>query len=194
MILATKNHLFRWSSFWSWRICKQSKLSHLRQKISARNPKRVTVWCRFWSRGIIGLFFFENEQAKAVTINGNRYRAMLNEFLFKKIDRKNIFNRTLLRATQPKLHLMFCALFWRSHYQPQSCYYYYLYCYLWGAVKDKCFADKPKTIQALKDNIREAIYGIQLNTIDNVLKNRNDRVGYCMASWASHLNEIIFLY
>ena len=25
-----------------------------------------------------------------------------------------------------------------------------------GAVKDKCYADKPQTIDALKDNIREA--------------------------------------
>ena len=59
--------------------------------------------------------------------------------------------------------------------------------YLWGAVKDKCYADKPKTIDALKDNIREA-------TIDNVLKNWTDCVGYCMASRGSHLNEIIFHY
>ena len=44
--------------------------------------------------------------------------------------------------------------------------------YLWGAVKDKCYADKPETIDALKDNIRE----IQLHTIDNVLKNWTDRV------------------
>ena len=28
-ILAKKNHLFRWSSFWPWRLCKQPKLSHL---------------------------------------------------------------------------------------------------------------------------------------------------------------------
>ena len=27
--------------------------------------------------------------------------------------------------------------------------------YVWGAVKDKCYADKPETIDALKDNIRE---------------------------------------
>ena len=40
-----------------------------------------------------------------------------------------------------------------------------------GAVKDKCYADKPETIDALKDNIREAIGEIQqLHTIDNVLK------------------------
>ena len=59
--------------------------------------------------------------------------------------------------------------------------------YLWGIVKDKLYADKPETINALKDNIREAIGEIQLHTIDNVLKNWNDRVG-------SHLNEIIFHY
>ena len=49
------------------------------------HPKRVTVWCAFWSRGIIGPFFFENEQGEAVTVNGARSRAMLNEFLFTKI-------------------------------------------------------------------------------------------------------------
>ena len=46
----------------------------------------------------------------------------------------------------------------------------------------------------LKDNIREAIDEIQLHTIDNVLKNWTDRVGCCMASRGSHLNEIIFHY
>ena len=56
------------------------------------HPKRVTVWCGFWSRGIIRPFFFENEQGKAVTVNGNHYRAMLNEFLFTKIEEEDIGN------------------------------------------------------------------------------------------------------
>ena len=66
--------------------------------------------------------------------------------------------------------------------------------YLWGNVKDKCYADKPETIDALKDNIGVAIGETQLHTIDNVLQNCTDRVGYCMASRGSHLNEIIFHY
>ena len=66
--------------------------------------------------------------------------------------------------------------------------------YLCSAVKDKCYTDQPKTIDALKDNIREAIGEIQLLTNDNVLKNCSDHVGYCMASRGSHLNEIIFHY
>ena len=39
----------------------------------------------------------------------------------------------------------------------RSCYLIPLDYYLWGAVKDKCYADKPETIDTLKDNSREAI-------------------------------------
>ena len=54
------------------------------------HPKRIDVWRGFWSRGIIVVFFFENKQAEAVTVNGHRYRAMLNEFLFTKIKEDDI--------------------------------------------------------------------------------------------------------
>ena len=47
------------------------------------------VW---WSKGIIGPFFFENEQREAVTVNSDNYRAMLNEFLFTKIEEEDIGN------------------------------------------------------------------------------------------------------
>ena len=56
------------------------------------HPKRVAVWCAFWCRGIIGPFFFQNEQGEAVTVNGDRYRAMLNEFLFTKFEEEDIAN------------------------------------------------------------------------------------------------------
>ena len=78
---------------------------------------------------------------------------------------------------------------------PRSCNLIPLDDYLWGAFKDKCYADKPEAIDdALKDNICEAIGEIQLHKIDNVLKNWTDRVGYCIASRDSHLNEIIYHY
>ena len=59
------------------------------------HPKPVTVWCGFWSRSIIGSFFFENEQGEAVTIHRDRYRAMLNEFSFTKIEEEDIGNIVL---------------------------------------------------------------------------------------------------
>ena len=49
---------------------------------------------------------------------------------------------------------------------PRNCDLTPLDYYLWGAAKDNCYANKPETIDVLKDNIREAI-----GEIDNVLKN-----------------------
>ena len=37
-------------------------------------------------------FFFENEQEEAITINGDRYWAILNEFQFAKIEEEDIGN------------------------------------------------------------------------------------------------------
>ena len=56
------------------------------------HPKRATVWRGFWSRGIIGPFYFENEQRETVTVDGDRYQAMLNEFMFTKIEEEDISN------------------------------------------------------------------------------------------------------
>ena len=64
--------------------------------------------------------------------------------------------------------------------------------FLWGAVKDKCYALRPETIEALKHDIEVAIHGIEAQTIENVLKNWVDRMGYCKASRGSHLNDVVF--
>ena len=47
----------------------------------------------------------------------------------------------------------------RAHvvWTPRSCDLTPLDYYLWGAVEDKCYADKPDTIDALKDNIRKLV-------------------------------------
>ena len=68
--------------------------------------------------------------------NGDWYQAVLNEFLFTKIEEEDIGK---------------------------------IACHTAEAI-------------ALKDNNREAIGEIQLHTIDYVLKNSIDRIGYCMAS------------
>ena len=149
----------------------------------------VTVWCGFWSSVIIRLFFFENEQEEAVTVNGDRYRAMLSEVLFTKIKEEDIGNiwfqqdGTTCRTAKASLDVLRPVFEDRLSeradvvWPTRSCDLTTLDYYLWGAVKDKYYADKPETIDALKDNIREAIGEIlvQLHTINNVLKNWIDR-------------------
>ena len=92
-ILAQKiNHLFRCSSFCSGRVSKQAIHTNKAYIEKPTQPKRVTVWCGFWPRGIIGPFFFENEQGEIVTVNGDRYRAIANEFLNTKIEEEDVGN------------------------------------------------------------------------------------------------------
>ena len=131
---------------------------------------------------------------------------MLNEFLSEEIEEEYIGNIWCkqdglachtAKATLDVLRHVFedhiisrrADVVWTS----RSCDLTPLHYYVWGAVKDKCYAET-ETIDALKDNISEDIGEIQLHTIDNVLKNWTDRVGFCMASRGSYLNEIIFHY
>ena len=89
-------------------------------------PKRVTVWCVFW----------------AVTVNGDRYRTMLNEFLFTKIEEEDIDNILFQQdgATLDVLRPVFkdriisrrAIVVW----PPRSCDLTPLDYYLWGALKD----------------------------------------------------------
>jgi len=43
------------------------------------HPLRATVWCGFWAGGVIGPFFFEDDDGNSATVNGNRYRDMITE-------------------------------------------------------------------------------------------------------------------
>ena len=134
------------------------------------HPKRVTVWCGFWSRGIIGSFFFENEQGESVTVNNDRYRAILNEFLFTKIQEEDIGNiwfqqnsatchtaEATLDVLSPVFEDRIISRKADVVWKPRSCDLTLLDYYLWGAVIDNCYANKPETIDALKDNMKPLV-------------------------------------
>ena len=46
----------------------------------------------FGQEAYLDHFFCENKQGEAVTVNGDRYQAMLSEFLFTKIEEEYIGN------------------------------------------------------------------------------------------------------
>ena len=97
----------------------------------------------------------------------DRYRAMLNEFLFTKIEEEGATYHT----AEDSIISRRADVVWPL----RSCDLTPLDYYLESAVKDKCYTDKPETIDALKNNIWEAIGEIQLHTIHNVLKNWTTR-------------------
>ena len=50
------------------------------------HSRKVTVWCAFFANGIIGPYFFENEAGNSVTVTGERYRAMITNFLWPELN------------------------------------------------------------------------------------------------------------
>ena len=95
---------------------------------------------------------------------------MLKEFLFIKIEEVDIGNiwfqqngatchtaETTLDVLSPVFEDLIISRRADVVWPPRSCDLTPLDYYLWGADKDKCYADKPETIDALKDNIREEI-------------------------------------
>ncbi|GFS52648.1 transposable element Tc3 transposase [Trichonephila clavipes] len=44
------------------------------------HPEKLTVWCALWAGGIIGPYFFKNDEGHNVIVNGDRYRAMITNF------------------------------------------------------------------------------------------------------------------
>ncbi|CAF4863096.1 unnamed protein product [Pieris macdunnoughi] len=51
------------------------------------HPEKVTVWCGLWPGGIVGTLFFEDADETAITVNGERYRGMITDFMWPKLDR-----------------------------------------------------------------------------------------------------------
>ena len=54
------------------------------------HPQKVTVSCGFHARGVIGPYFFVDENDRHVTVNGERYRAMLEDYLWPELDELDI--------------------------------------------------------------------------------------------------------
>ncbi|GFW45422.1 putative transposable element [Trichonephila clavipes] len=44
------------------------------------HPEKLTVWCALWAGGIIGPYFFKSDEGHNVTVNGDRYRAVITNF------------------------------------------------------------------------------------------------------------------
>ncbi|GFU68986.1 uncharacterized protein TNCV_3398731 [Trichonephila clavipes] len=53
-------------------------------------PEKLTVWCALWAGGIIGPYFFKNDEGHNVTVNGDRYRAMITNFFIPELKNDDV--------------------------------------------------------------------------------------------------------
>ncbi|GFW09308.1 putative transposable element [Trichonephila clavipes] len=138
------------------------------------HPEKLTVWCDLWAGGIIGPYFFKNDEGHNVTVNGDRYRAMITNFFIPGLNNRDVqelwFQQDgatyhTARATIDLLKDTFgdrlISRFGPVNWPPRSCDLTPLDYFLWDYVKSLVYADKPQTLDHLKDNIRRVIADIR---------------------------------
>ncbi|GFW33007.1 transposable element Tc3 transposase [Trichonephila clavipes] len=54
------------------------------------HPEKLIVWCALWAGGIIGPYFFKNDESHYVTVNGDRYRAMITNFFIPELNNHDV--------------------------------------------------------------------------------------------------------
>ncbi|GFW46202.1 transposable element Tc3 transposase [Trichonephila clavipes] len=54
------------------------------------HQEKLTVWCALWAGGIIGPYFFKNDEGHNVTVNGDRYRAMVTNFFIPELNNHDV--------------------------------------------------------------------------------------------------------
>ncbi|GFY35124.1 putative transposable element [Trichonephila clavipes] len=169
------------------------------------HPVKLTVWCALWAGGIIGPYFFKNDEGHNVTVNGDRYRAMITNFFIPELNNHDVqelwFQQDgatchTARATIDLLKDTFgdrlISRFGPVNWPPRSCDFTPLDYFLWGYVKSLVYADKPQTLDHLEDNIRRVIADIRPQMLEKVIENWTSRLDYIRASRGSPMPEIIF--
>ncbi|GFU94627.1 DUF4817 domain-containing protein [Trichonephila clavipes] len=121
--------------------------------------EKLTVWCTLWAGGIIGPYFFKNDEGHNVTVKGDRYRAMIPNFFIPDLNNHDVqklwFQQDgatyhTARATIDLLKDTFgdrlISRFGPVNWPPRSCDLTPLDYFLWGYVKSLVYADKPQTL------------------------------------------------
>ncbi|GFX26543.1 uncharacterized protein TNCV_4535551 [Trichonephila clavipes] len=140
-----------------------------------------------------------------VTVNGDRYRAMITDFFIPELNNHDVQElwfqqdgatyhtaRATIDLLKDTLGDRLISRFGPVNWPPRSCDLTPLDYFLWGYVKSLVYADKPQTLGYLEDNIRRVIADIRPKMLEKVIENWTSRLDYIRASRGSPMPEIIF--
>ncbi|GFV04172.1 transposable element Tc3 transposase [Trichonephila clavipes] len=169
------------------------------------NPEKLTVWCALWASGIIGPYFFKNDEGHNVTVNGDRYRAMITNFFIPELNNHDVQElwfqqdgatchtaRAAIDLLKDTFGDRLISRFGPVNWPPRSCDLTPLDYFLWGYVKSLVYVDKPETLNHLEDNIRRVIADIRPQMLEKVIEHSTSRLDYIRASRGSPMPDIIF--
>ncbi|GFU75719.1 DUF4817 domain-containing protein [Trichonephila clavipes] len=142
------------------------------------HPEKLTVWCALWAGGIIGPYFFKNDEGH-------------NELWFQQDGATCHSARATIDLLKDTFDDRLISRFGPVNWPPRSCDLTPLDYFLWGYVKSLVYADKPQTLDHLEDNIRRVIADIRPQMLEKVIENWTSRLDYIRASRGSTMPEII---
>lgn len=166
--------------------------------------ERVTVWCAVSRVGIIGPYFFE-ENERTVTVNAARYTEMINGFFLPNLAEMDVGD-VWFQQDGATAHTARCSMdLLRQHFagrliSSRGCHVWparspdLAPCdfFLWGYLKSIVYNDRPRTLPHLKNNIRQAIANIPADMLERVQRNFRNRLTQCINNEGRHLNDVIF--
>jgi len=165
---------------------------------------KVTVWCEVNSHDITGPYFFENEKGCTVTMNAERYKVMLETFLYIELhSRQQIcygYNKMAQLFTQQKFpcksseqyFLAVTFLIKGQHLAARSPGHAVPYYFVWGYVKSKVYGTLAANIADLKQRILECIQGIPKEMLQCIMTAFTSRLQECIERHSLHLQSFIF--
>ncbi|GFU72696.1 putative DD41D transposase [Trichonephila clavipes] len=169
------------------------------------HTEKLTVWCALWAGGVIGPYFLKNDEGHNVTVNGDRYRAMITNFFIPELNNHDVRElwsqqdgatchtaRTTIDLLKDTFGGRLISRFIPVNWPPRPCDLTPLDYFLWGYVKSLVYADNPQTLDHLEDNIRRVIADIRPQMLEKVIENWTSRLDYIRASRGSPMPELIF--
>ncbi|GFV59589.1 uncharacterized protein TNCV_4259821 [Trichonephila clavipes] len=151
-------------------------------QFNRESNQKLPVWGVLWAGGVTGPYFFKIDEGHNVTVNGDRYRAMITNFFIPEFNNHDVqelwFQQDgatchTARATIDLLKDTFgdrlISRFGPVNWPQRSCDLTPLDYFLWGYVKSLVYADKPQTLDHLEDNIRRVIADIRLQMSEKVI-------------------------
>ncbi|GFV43280.1 putative transposable element [Trichonephila clavipes] len=142
------------------------------------HPEKLTVWCALWAGGIIGPYFFKNDEGHKLWFQQDGATCHTARATIDLL--KDSFGNRLIPRFGP------------VNWPPRSCDLTPLDYFLWGYFKSLVYADKPQTLDHLEGNIRRVIADIRPQMLEKVIENWTSRLDYIRASRGRPMSDIIF--
>ena len=138
-----------------------------------------------------------------VTVNGERYRAMLENYLWPELDELDINDmwfqqdgvtsdtaRVTVDLLKGKFSERVLSRNGPIEWPPRSCDLTTLDFFLWGHIKSLVYANKPATLDDFKDNIQREIANVPVEMCARVVETWVQRIYRCKRARGGHMTDI----